>query len=469
MNNMVNNRLLYKILRYIAMATLLYLLCRYFPKCEMNYKSSIVTTFIIILICIIVEQIYTLYLNNNSSENFMQGESSNSSCNSCSAEHFKPSENPPKKTCRVVCDDDEDGGGNGDGNGDSGDNGKSGDNGGGNNNGDGGDGNGGGNVGNNANANNGNGGVNGNAGNDGVNGNAGNNANNGNKVEGFENGKAEAEGNNANNGGGDMGNSMGNGNGNRNSNGNGNRNGKDESYGMDHRLGKSMGTATPDGAIMKAADNDTIMIEDKKPANDDRYYWGTRYGNLGYDDRYGFGGMFYDEYPFYNRYRNNDYDNIRNTGSEKGYANGSRKRREEESVREREEALEKKAHSLEGYAEPYQKVGSKSERDRTFDSKRRIEGTIDDELPYSDYNHLPIASGYKSHDYEYGYSFLPPEKWYPQPPRAPVCVTSSREKVCPTYAAGTPVDVKEWHSSRRVTPPDLINTDYIGEKLNSGR
>jgi len=64
---------------------------------------------------------------------------------------------------------------------------------------------------------------------------------------------------------------------------------------------------------------------------------------------------------------------------------------------------------------------------------------------------------------------LPPEKWYPQPPRPPICVTNRRSVIAPTYTQGTPVDVKEFHSSRRITPPDLISTDYVNEKLNSGR
>ena len=102
-------------------------------------------------------------------------------------------------------------------------------------------------------------------------------------------------------------------------------------------------------------------------------------------------------------------------------------------------------------------------------NRRVIEGELDDELPYSDYNHLPMAAGYKSHAHEYGYSFIPPEKWFPQRPRPPICVTEKRCPTLPSYTTGVPMDTKEWHSSRRVTHPDTISVEYVQDKLNSGR
>lgn len=100
---------------------------------------------------------------------------------------------------------------------------------------------------------------------------------------------------------------------------------------------------------------------------------------------------------------------------------------------------------------------------------RTDNGLINSDMPYTDYHHLPLGDYYKPTDFEYGYSFLPPEKWYPEPPFPPVCVSEKRCPVCPAYTTGTPVDVKEWMSSSRITPPDRINTDYIKEKLNAGR
>lgn len=94
---------------------------------------------------------------------------------------------------------------------------------------------------------------------------------------------------------------------------------------------------------------------------------------------------------------------------------------------------------------------------------------IKSDMPYTDYHHLPLGDYYKPTDFEYGYSFLPPEKWYPEPPFPPVCVSEKRCPVCPAYTTGTPVDVKEWMASSRITPPDRINTEYVKEKLNAGR
>lgn len=90
------------------------------------------------------------------------------------------------------------------------------------------------------------------------------------------------------------------------------------------------------------------------------------------------------------------------------------------------------------------------------------------EIQYTDYNILPITPN-DSKLYEYGYSFLPPEKWYPTPPHPPVCVSEKRSPVFPITTTGTPVDMKEWDSSRRITPGDVINIDYARDKLNSGR
>lgn len=103
------------------------------------------------------------------------------------------------------------------------------------------------------------------------------------------------------------------------------------------------------------------------------------------------------------------------------------------------------------------------------DMSRAKDGVATSDMVYTDYNHLPVADGYQSHAYEYGDWFLPPEKWYPQPPNPPVCVTDKRCPVCPVYTTGAPVDVKEWFNSSRITPPDVINTDYVKQKLNAGR
>jgi hypothetical protein len=177
-------------------------------------------------------------------------------------------------------------------------------------------------------------------------------------------------------------------------------------------------------------------------------------------------GMYYDTWDQYdqNRYSQNSFD--------AGQINQEMiraKNKEISATRNLLNTLETEAETTKGYTNAWQQGGSKGGYHYIPDKSRRIDGELEDELPYSDYNHLPVASGYSSHDYEYGYSFIPPEKWYPQPARPPICVTEKRCPVVPMYANGAPLDVKEFHYSRRITPPDMINTNVVNDKLNSGR
>jgi hypothetical protein len=109
------------------------------------------------------------------------------------------------------------------------------------------------------------------------------------------------------------------------------------------------------------------------------------------------------------------------------------------------------------------------ERARNKGKTRASDGVIKDERPYSDEIPVQLGEGYHSRDFEYGYSFLPPDKWYPEPPHPPVCVSEKRCPVCPTYTTGVPADVKEWDSTRRITGPYHVNTEYVEDKMNSGR
>ena len=100
---------------------------------------------------------------------------------------------------------------------------------------------------------------------------------------------------------------------------------------------------------------------------------------------------------------------------------------------------------------------------------RAADDLVRSDMPYNDYNHLPIPKNYVTESTDYGYSFLPPEKWYPEPPFPPVCVTEKRCPVVPLYTTGTNINLKDWDNSRRVTPPDNINTKFVKEVLNSGK
>lgn len=100
---------------------------------------------------------------------------------------------------------------------------------------------------------------------------------------------------------------------------------------------------------------------------------------------------------------------------------------------------------------------------------RAQDGVLKTEVQYNytDYNMLPPNLNEGS--FESGYSFLPPSQWYPQPPHPPVCVAEKQCPVCPVLTNREYADLKEWDDTRRVHQPDGINTDYIKEKLNSGR
>jgi len=105
----------------------------------------------------------------------------------------------------------------------------------------------------------------------------------------------------------------------------------------------------------------------------------------------------------------------------------------------------------------------------TSSGSRAISGVMPNEMQYSytDYNSLP--QNLNPNAFESGYSFLPPANWFPTPAYPPVCVAEKQCPVCPVYTEGTDVNLKEWNSSRRITPPDNINVNYIEDKLNSGR
>ena len=142
---------------------------------------------------------------------------------------------------------------------------------------------------------------------------------------------------------------------------------------------------------------------------------------------------------------------------------------EEEEKDEKKEEKKKEKYSYDEGRNMIMKTHPKPMKGVERDITRQEAGTIVNEIEYTDYNHLPLADGYNVGDFEYGYSFLPPEKWYPEPPFPPLCVSEKRCPVMPSYTTGTPLDVKEWNEARRVTPPDNIKTKYIKEKLNSGR
>jgi hypothetical protein len=99
---------------------------------------------------------------------------------------------------------------------------------------------------------------------------------------------------------------------------------------------------------------------------------------------------------------------------------------------------------------------------------RQENDVMKNEYVYTDYNNFPLWD-MTPESYEPGFSYMPPMKWYPTPAHPPVCVATKQCPVCPINTSGLATDLKEWHQSRRVMPPDNINTAFIRDKLNSGR
>jgi hypothetical protein len=84
-------------------------------------------------------------------------------------------------------------------------------------------------------------------------------------------------------------------------------------------------------------------------------------------------------------------------------------------------------------------------------------------------NMKPIGANLQS--WSNDYVLLNTDKWAPSINPAPVCKTEKKCPVCPNMSAGYAkqyTTLKDFHSSRKVMPPDTINVDYINNKLNKG-
>ena len=81
------------------------------------------------------------------------------------------------------------------------------------------------------------------------------------------------------------------------------------------------------------------------------------------------------------------------------------------------------------------------------------------------YNELPQNVMDPLGQIDTSYSFMPPWKWWPPQARPPVCISNNKCDPCPITTIGTPVNIKDWDSSRHVTNGLGINIEYI-KKLN---
>ena len=84
-----------------------------------------------------------------------------------------------------------------------------------------------------------------------------------------------------------------------------------------------------------------------------------------------------------------------------------------------------------------------------------------------DQRQLSVPSDYSSKPYEYGYSFMPPEKWFPCPTHQLTAKCEQPNNVMASLTSGYMTDLKDWNRAGRIMPPDDINIGFITERLNS--
>lgn len=139
--------------------------------------------------------------------------------------------------------------------------------------------------------------------------------------------------------------------------------------------------------------------------------------------------------------------------------------REEENQINKPEQEEGKLQWYEQSFDPRKYSGAENLDQIAIAGGRTRNDMLVNNMIYSDFNRLPPS--FNDKDFEYGYSFLPPKDWYPLPPYPPVCVSHSSVPVKPVYLDTTTMDLKEWHETQKITPPDSINTSYVINELNS--
>lgn len=91
---------------------------------------------------------------------------------------------------------------------------------------------------------------------------------------------------------------------------------------------------------------------------------------------------------------------------------------------------------------------------------------------FIDANNLYVPRDYTYTDDDYGYNFIPPLNWLELPggvvPRVPLCVSANGNcKVNAALTSGYPINLKDWHESRKAMGPDGIDLQYIQDHLNT--
>jgi len=111
---------------------------------------------------------------------------------------------------------------------------------------------------------------------------------------------------------------------------------------------------------------------------------------------------------------------------------------------------------------------------RYIDSNGFIQNMVDNDMKYTMYSptqqeKLGTYDSTFNNEWKNDYALLNTEKWRPPISSGMYkCKTEKKCPVCPSITTGYPVNVKDFDIARKILPPDLINVDYINEKLITG-
>jgi len=109
-----------------------------------------------------------------------------------------------------------------------------------------------------------------------------------------------------------------------------------------------------------------------------------------------------------------------------------------------------------------------------MDSNGFIQNIVNNDMKYSLYSptqneKLGTYDSSFTNEWVNDYALLNTDKWRPPITNSMYkCKTEKQCPVCPSMTTGYPVKLKEFDIARKILPPDMINTDYINEKLNLG-
>ena len=112
--------------------------------------------------------------------------------------------------------------------------------------------------------------------------------------------------------------------------------------------------------------------------------------------------------------------------------------------------------------------------DKYYDNNGFVQNMVDNDMRYTVYTpkqqeKLGTYDASFTNNWKNDYALLNTDKWRPPISHSMYkCKTEKKCPVCPSLTTGYPVRLKEFDLARKILPPDMINIDYINEKLLTG-